>query len=190
MTTTTISSRRRACAAAALLALATAAAAAGCSSGTATPASGPASPPATESSDAAKARTAALTAYNKYREAQVAAMATSDVSGGDLRLYTADPLLTQIRVTLQQHREQGLVNTGEPSWSPRVTEVNVASRPHTAQIEDCFDNGTWSVVRKSTGESVSARGQSTRYLVVAKAVQYDDGRWLIQSAQAQRDRQC
>ncbi|MET8353783.1 MULTISPECIES: hypothetical protein [unclassified Micromonospora] len=190
MIITTTGPRRRVRAATAVLAVA----GAGCSSFTEAPTSTPsataAAPSSTEDAEAAEARADALAAYNSYREAQLAAMATSDVSGGDLRRYTADPLLTQIRLTLQQHQQQGLINAGTPSWSPQATQVNVSSRPFTVQIEDCFDHGNWRVVRKSTGEAVSAPGQSTRYPVVAKAVLYDDGRWLIQTAQAQRERRC
>jgi hypothetical protein len=152
----------------------------------------PSAPPASPSANAeeAEARTKAVEAYNKLREAQVAASAKADVSGGDVDKYAADPLLSEIRNNLYFKRQQGLVTKGAPKWNVEVTKVNVATRPFTVTLEDCFDGTGWQTVFKDSGKSAAVPGQAKKYLVRAEAVQYDDGRWLIGSAKADRDRQC
>jgi hypothetical protein len=149
-------------------------------------------PPASPSANAeeAEAQTKAVEAYINLRKAQVAASAKADTSGGDLPKYAADPLLSELRYDLQIKKEQGLVTKGAPKWSVQVTKVNVASRPFAVELEDCFDSTDWQIVFKDTGKSAAVPGQATKYLVRAEATQYDDGRWLIKSAKADRDRPC
>jgi hypothetical protein len=154
-------------------------------------------PPSTASSAAPQAdtaeqeaRTSALAAYDNYRKAYVAAAASGDVEGKELAKYTGDPLLRQLKYELIQKRDQGLTTKGQPSWSARVTKVNVDSRPFTATIEDCFDGSNWQTVYKSNGKPAGVPGQAKRYVVTAEAALYDDGRWLIRQSTAQRERPC
>ena len=142
------------------------------------------------STEEVTARDKALAAFTGYREAQVQAYAKASIEGTGLTDYVGDPLLSEVRFSVAQLREQGLVGKGRPTWSPKVTKVDVTHRPFTVEIEDCFDHGSWDTVRKDNGKSVVAPGQATRYLVQSKAVQYDDGRFLIQESKAYRDRPC
>lgn len=149
-----------------------------------------AAPAPTVDSKEQQAREAVLAAYNGYREAYVAAAAAPDPDKTDLPKYVADPLLSQLKFELRRNREDGLVMKGRPRWNPRVTTINVTNRPFNAQVQDCFDNANVDVVDKATGRSVLASGQTTRYVVTAEAVLYDDGRWLIRQATANRERTC
>ncbi|MFD6757371.1 hypothetical protein [Micromonospora gifhornensis] len=154
-------------------------------------------PPSTASSAALpadtaeqEARASALAAYDNYRKAYVAAAASGDTDGKELAKYTADPLLRQLKYELLQKRDQGLTTKGQPSWSAEVTKVNVESRPFTATIEDCFDGTNWQTVYKSNGKPAGVPGQAKRYVVIAEAALYGDGRWLIRQSTAQRERPC
>jgi hypothetical protein len=155
-----------------------------------TPSAASASTSPTVDPAAQEAHAGALAAYNNFREAQLAAFAESDVSGGELPKYVADPLLGELQVELQQNRTQGLIMKGRPKWSPRVVAVSVSARPFTVQMQDCFDTTAWDIVDEDTGRSVAVPGQAKRYLVSVEAALYDDGRWLIRQATAQRERPC
>ena len=180
----------------AALATVTLLSAASCSRDTAPPA-GPAtstapssSPSPSTNAEESEARTKAVEAYNNMRKAHVAASATADVKGGDIAKYAGDPLLSELRYDLVLKSQQGLVTKGTPKWDVKVTKANVASRPFSAELEDCFDGTDWPTVFKDSGKSAAVPGQSKKYLVRAKAVQFDDGRWLITEAKADRDRPC
>jgi hypothetical protein len=138
----------------------------------------------------ADASAKALAAYNGYREAMVTAEANADYNNPDLPKYLADPLLTQAKGDLYQKRQQGLVMIGRPQWSPKVSTVNVSTRPYTVQITDCLDTTNWDTVNKATGKSVAVPGQAKKYIVTSEAKQYDDGRWLIDQSTADRSRLC
>lgn len=138
----------------------------------------------------AAARTAALAAYNGYREAFIKASATADTNSAELAKYVADPLLTELRLDLQIKRDQGLVTTGRPVWNATVSAANVSVRPFTVQIDDCFDATNWPTVHKANGQPAGVPGQNKKYRVIAEATLYDDGRWLINSSRAERERPC
>jgi hypothetical protein len=158
--------------------------------GTAPASASPAAPSPTVDAESAEARTRALEVYGKFREAHVAASAAADPQGGDLAKYVADPLLTQLRNDLYIRAQQGIVTTGRPVWNPTVTTVNVSARPFTVELEDCFDATAWKTVFKSSSKDAAVPNQAKKYLVQAKVVQYDDGRWLVNTAKAERERPC
>lgn len=149
-------------------------------------------PPASPSAnpEEVEARTKAVEAYDGLREAQIAASAKADTSGGDLAKYAAGTLLSELKYDLILKKEQGMVTKGKPTWNVQVTKVNIATRPFTVALEDCFDGTNWQTVFKATGKSAAVPGQTKKYVVRAQAVKYDDGRWLISSAKADRDRPC
>ncbi|WP_285558796.1 hypothetical protein [Actinoplanes regularis] len=138
----------------------------------------------------AEAREKVLAAYDGYRKAYVAAAAIPDTSGGKLRDFAADPLLSLIRADLQTNAEQGYILKGKPAWTVKVVNVNVAKRPFTAETEECFDSTNWKLVKRSTGKPAAVPGQTMKYLVTGEAAQFDDGRWLIRVNEAHRDQPC
>lgn len=150
----------------------------------------PAAASPTVDAESAEARTRALEVYDKFREAHVAASAAADPQGGDLPKYVADPLLTQLRNDLYIRAQQGIVTTGKPVWKATVTTVNVTTRPFTVEMEDCFDATGWKTVFKSSSKEAAVPNQAKKYLVQVKVVQYDDGRWLVNTAKAERERPC
>ncbi|MFF0097704.1 hypothetical protein ACFYO8_00090 [Micromonospora sp. NPDC005257] len=148
-----------------------------------------AAPSATADAENAAASTAALTAYRNYVHAYVTASNKGDYNA-KLDRFVADPALPTVRQDLLIKFQQGLITKGEPSSTPAVRSVDTSRRPFTAEIEDCFDTGTWDVVSKKTGKSVRTEGQVTRYVVTAKAELFDDGQWRIREVNAQRERPC
>jgi len=149
-----------------------------------------AAPAATSKSPEQEASDKALAAYNGFREAYVAASATADANSPDLAKYAIDPALAQLKYDLFQMNRQGLVTTGRPAWSPRVTSVNLTARPQSVEIKDCLDITNWHTVHKDTGKPAEAPGQAQRFVVTAQAVLTDDGRWLIRQTTADRKTSC
>ncbi|MEU8337859.1 hypothetical protein AB0N38_31275 [Micromonospora aurantiaca] len=154
-----------------------------------TTATSSAAPSSTADAENTAASAAALAAYRNYVRAYVTASNKGDYNA-KLDRFVADPALPTVRQDLLIKFQQGLVTEGEPSSTPAVRSVDTSRRPFTAEIEDCFDTGTWDVVSKKTGESVRTEGQATRYVVTAKAELFDDGQWRIREVNAQRERPC
>lgn len=150
------------------------------------------SPTLSPTSDGVEAGAAAkaLAAYDGFQEAYIAAFADPGGGSGRLAEYAGSQLLAQVRFSLQSHADQGLVIRGRPVWSPTVVEVNLMTRPFSVLIRDCFDQSGLRTVYEATGKSAAAPGQASRYLVDSKAELYDDGRWLMSTSEAHRDRPC
>ncbi|MER6754939.1 hypothetical protein ABT235_12270 [Micromonospora echinofusca] len=148
-----------------------------------------ASPSPTANAEDAEAGAAALTAYQNYVRSYVTASNKGDYNA-KLDRFVADPALLTVRQDLLIKFQQGLVTKGEPVSAPAVSKVDTSRRPFTAEVEDCFDTGKWDVISKKTGKSVRTEGQATRYVVIAKAELFDDGRWRVREVNAQRERRC
>ncbi|MEU8045723.1 hypothetical protein AB0B71_16465 [Micromonospora echinofusca] len=148
-----------------------------------------ASPSPTANAEDAEAGAAALTAYRNYVRSYVTASNKGDYNA-KLDRFVADPALLTVRQDLLIKFQQGLVTKGEPVSAPVVSKVDTSRRPFTAEVEDCFDTGKWDVISKKTGKSVRTEGQATRYVVIAKAELFDDGRWRVREVNAQRERRC
>jgi hypothetical protein len=58
-----------------------------------------------------------------------------------------------------------------------------------AAITDCVDSTDWVPVHAKTGKSARAPGQKTRVIMESTAETYD-GRWVIRTSLARRDRTC
>lgn len=136
------------------------------------------------------APTKALAAYNGYWETYVTAAANPGAPTPNLAKYVADPMLTTLRVTLRQFRDQGIVYKGRPIWAPRATSVNTTAVPYSVSIEDCFDSAAWTPVFASTGKSAAAPGQANRYVITSTVKLFDVEGWLVVESRADRSRSC
>jgi len=132
----------------------------------------------------------ALEVYNAFREAYATASVTSDAANAELPRYAIDPALAETKLDLFQKNRLGLISSGKPSWSAKVTSVNLTAKPNTVDLTDCLDISNWHTVYKDSGKSADAPGQAQRYVVAAQAVQGNDGRWVIQKATADRKTPC
>ncbi|MGC4851819.1 hypothetical protein ACLQ24_00115 [Micromonospora sp. DT4] len=149
-----------------------------------------ASVPATPSAET-QASDAALASYRGYRDTYSRLALTAEHKDiADLRQYTADPALGNAIFDLSQMNKSGLVRTGAPVSTPSVTSVNVARNPHSAMLSDCLDRTDIDTVDKATGKSAEVPGQVTRVKLSVKVVRYDDGRWLVQSVDAEKGATC
>ena len=77
---------------------------------------------------------------------------------------------------------------GKPTHETDVTGVKLGDPP-TVSITDCVDSTNWKPVYVATGKSALAPGQSVRVLVESTATVFD-GRWVISTSVAHRDRSC
>jgi hypothetical protein len=77
---------------------------------------------------------------------------------------------------------------GEPVHNTSAVSVTVGAQPEVA-ITDCLDSTDWLPVVVATGESALAPGQSPRVVVESVATVFD-GRWVIKTSTAFRDRSC
>jgi hypothetical protein len=178
-----------------VVAVLVATAAIGCSNDKPTgggPTPGPSASPTSSADEQQQAKQRALAAYNGYRDAYVSAAADPNPTSAkpELAKFTADPLLNSLVNTLALDLGSGIVNQGHPVWKADPTAVNVATRPYSVTLRDCFDSADWTPVYKATGKSAAVAGQAKKYTVTAKAVQFDDGAWRITEAQADRNQPC
>jgi hypothetical protein len=153
------------------------------------PTSSPVALPTTPSPEE-QAAAKALAAYNGFREAYVTASAAADVNNKDLATYSVDPVLAQARYDLYQMNQAGLATTGRPTWSPKVTAVDVTAQPNTVKISDCLDITNWKTVNRATGKSASAPGQAQRFTVAAEAFLDPNGRWVLRVLTSDRNTSC
>ena len=140
--------------------------------------------------DTQAATSSALAAYEGFRRSYVAASARADASGKEIRKYVADPLLSELLLDLTTKQDYGLITKGKPTWSPDVTELDTSRSPFVAKIEDCFDDSAWQTVYRASGKNAAVPTKVHRYLVDAVVTQYDQDRWLVTQAKANREATC
>lgn len=142
------------------------------------------SPNATET-----ATSAALASYEGFWAAQVASQAhPQKQQDPNLAKYAIDKALADAQATIFLYRRNGIEMRGRPVHSAEVTSVSLADPP-TVAITDCLDSTNWLPVYAATGKSALAPGQSPRVVVESTATVYD-GRWVIRTSVAHRDRPC
>jgi len=138
------------------------------------------------SADAAKA---ALRVYQKYWDAQIEAQADPQKAiGPSLKRYSTGSARTDIEATVLLFRQQGIEMRGRPVLAPRVTAVRLGDRPQVS-ITDCVDSSNWRPVYARNGKSALAPDQSPRVVMDSVAI-VSNGRWLIETSSAHRDRTC
>ncbi|KXK62895.1 hypothetical protein AWW66_06090 [Micromonospora rosaria] len=152
----------------------------------------PARPSATATVSAADeeaAREAALAAYAGYLDATRAASRESDPRHPELTRYLGDPLLTRVRVTIRQAKENGAMRTGKLVSDPTVTSVSLETDPATVEIQDCLDTTGYRLVY-THNKKVVPGSRGSRHLATATATRYPDGKWRINAGAAHQDQPC
>ncbi|MEH0842463.1 hypothetical protein V6U81_08745 [Micromonospora sp. CPCC 205711] len=176
-----------------LVIAATVGATAGCGGGTgetaATTGGRAAGKPAAPTEAERAAERSALAAYTGYLDASRTASRESDPRHPGLARFLADPLLTRVRVAIDQARRHGAMRTGTLRSAPTVTAVSLDTVPQTVEIQDCLDATGYRLVYVKDRRVVPGSGGS-RYLATATATRYPDGRWLINSGAAHEDQPC
>ncbi|MEH0982222.1 hypothetical protein [Micromonospora sp. CPCC 205556] len=135
------------------------------------------------------AEKAALAAYSGYLEASREASRKSDPRHPALTRFLADPLLTRVRMAINETRRHGALRTGTLRSDPAVTSVSLDSVPPTVQIQDCLDATAYRLVYAKDQRVVPGSGGS-RHLATATATRYPDGRWLISTGAGHEDQPC
>jgi hypothetical protein len=132
---------------------------------------------------------AALAAYDRFWAAKVASQADPTKQPPKaLRTNAIDKALSDALATVILLRRNGVEMRGEPVHETSVVSVTAGARPEVA-ISDCLDSTDWRPVVVATGESALAPGQSPRVVVESVATTFD-GRWVIKTSTAFRDRSC
>ena len=126
-----------------------------------------------------------LTAYNKIAARGYVA-ATDDAV---LKQYIVEPNLTKTTDGLKKLVELNVVRRGAPTWTDRVTALNLDANPATAALEVCYDQTHYESVDKTTGENLTAPNQLLRYKLAVSAKRVN-GRWYISEETAQRNTAC
>jgi hypothetical protein len=136
-----------------------------------------------------KATDAVLASYDKFWAAQVNSQASPKKQPDPaLARYSIDKALADAQATIFLFRKNGIEMRGHPTHEVEVTSLTL-SDPPTASITDCLDSTKWRPVYAATGKSARAPGQSPRVIVESTATVYD-GRWVIRTSIAHRDRSC
>ncbi|MFI9081650.1 hypothetical protein ACIGW8_35175 [Streptomyces sioyaensis] len=94
----------------------------------------------------AAARKDVLAAYSGMRTEQVKAYAAGKASGTKLEKYTSDKALATIEGSLFRYRQAGIVFKGKPKSTTKVTALNLAKKPKTATVKECWDTKRWTPV--------------------------------------------
>jgi len=169
-----------------------------CSNGQAEPSvptntgSGSASPPSTSSSPSPgvtdPSLTQALDAYQRYWAAQVSSQARpTRPQDAALAQNARGQALAGAQSTLLLFRQNGVAMTGRPVLHPVASKT--VGQADVITISDCVDSSNWKPVYIATGKSALAPGQAARVVLESTVVQAN-GRWLVATSNAQRDRSC
>jgi len=147
------------------------------------------SPTPSADPEVAAAEASVLKAYRDFWAAKVAWYADPRAqSDSNLSHYAIDTALADAQSTIFTFRADGIEVPGEPVLSPQVSNVSLGTAP-TATVNDCVDVSNWQAIFRDSGKSAVAPGQLKRVVAVAEATIFD-GRWVIRSYAAQRDRGC
>ncbi|MFF3326930.1 hypothetical protein [Streptomyces sp. NPDC002889] len=176
-------------------AVALAAVLAGCSGsndGDSKPSQGVSTPaPATSSADPQAAEKAAvLKAYEGLTAAEARTYATAKLDP-ELEKYAAHKALSDIKVTLFYHQQQGTVMKGDVTRKPDVTALNTESEPLKAVVTDCADSSRYDEVNAKTGKVKELKSPGPRrHVVTATAQRSKSGAWVFYTYTIERGRTC
>ncbi|MFJ5921778.1 hypothetical protein ACIQF6_04115 [Kitasatospora sp. NPDC092948] len=120
----------------------------------------------------------AVTAYQSWWDARVAAFERSNSDGTALGQYATGNALSEALLSLTQLHDAKLVMTGAPKTSPIVKELDLQANPPTATIEDCLDVSGWHQADAATLQIKDPQQRLTRYPATAVLKRYGN-RWLI-----------
>jgi hypothetical protein len=151
----------------------------------------PTSPSASDNPQDRRQAANLLQVYDAFNETLVTLQNSSDVdkARAELPTYTVDPLRTQLLLDLRQRRDARLHTTGKPAWTAKVARIDTAKTPFTATIESCYNATHYDLVH-ADGRPAGVPGQAKKYVVTATATVFGDGKWYLQTSEADRTRTC
>ncbi|WP_370095366.1 hypothetical protein [Streptacidiphilus sp. MAP12-20] len=141
------------------------------------------------SSDAAQL---VLRAYSGYWAAEVQAMSTGQADGSDLSTYATGAALSDSYADVVRLVTNGLLMSGAPHNSPRVTGVGPlpgAADESQATLVDCLDVSGWHQVNAKGGQVNEPAKRLTRYPVVVTA-RTVGGVWMISQIARETGKSC
>jgi hypothetical protein len=118
-----------------------------------------------------------LHGYGGLWQAYLEAIRIPDPNHPDLARYAQGRALDVLVNGLRSVQEQGLVSTGDITFSPRVVAELLALTPPQVKIEDCADTSQSHLVKQDGTPYQDTPGG--RRFATATVVQLDDGTWKI-----------
>jgi len=150
------------------------------------PSPSPVSSPSTSASDLAEQEI--LTAYQGFWNVQVEVLTQGTIQGIPINKYAIDNADYEIKENLQYYLSQNLVMRGRPVLDPRVTALNLTTKPYTATITDCVDSTNYFPVNKTTGKPAQLTSPVSRHPATYSA-RYG-AQWWIVDGTVDRDKTC
>jgi len=147
-----------------------------------------ASPTPTQDPDQA-ATAQILAAYTGMRQAQAAAEDAGTVQNVSLGSYAAGQALIEIVTAVGQDAGNGWRMVGAPVLDPKVTALELNSRPPTATVTDCMNVAGWHTVDQFTGKDITAPSTHSSFVSVSQAQLGQDG-WRITETEVNRSKPC
>ncbi|MER5698517.1 hypothetical protein ACWDBO_51650 [Streptomyces mirabilis] len=177
--------------AALLLALSALTATASCSSGgdTADPTKS-SSPSPTKSADPDAAQKAKV--LEAYRGMVAAESRTYKNAKLDpvVEKYAGNKVLADIKATLFYYQQQGVVMQGEMTHDPKITGIDTTAKPMKATLTDCVDSSKYDKTDAKTGKVIPVKASGPRRHVNNATAIYSGGKWVIWTADIDRERTC
>ncbi|WP_240929377.1 hypothetical protein [Streptomyces coryli] len=167
--------------------------AAGCSSGDNSDSDKPKASPkpsATVDAKEAAAKRKVQEVYEGMRREQRKTYLKATIVGTDLRKYTYDKALGNIKQELFRMQQAGVVYKGEAKSTVKVLAVDLEADPQKAMVDECYDTSNWKPVLKKTGKDVSNDEQHRRYHVTGTVETVGKGNWMVTDYEPDRGRPC
>lgn len=131
-----------------------------------------------------------LDQYRRYRVAYERAGETANHKDEELLSFLEAPLKQNVVAFLAQMDQKGTVYQGKPISNPTLTKIDLAAKPQTAVIEDCFDGTQYHLVYKQTGARVPIKSGPRRYILRTTAKNVEGRGWLFTESEGFPERTC
>jgi len=156
----------------------------------AAPSAAPDSPTASPSQDPTQAATTQILAvYTGMRQAQVSAEDSGTTQNVSLSDYAAGKALIAITSDVGEDAAKDWRMAGLPQLNPKVTALDLSSRPPTATVTDCMNVSGWHMVDQVTGKDITAPSAQSSFVSVSQAQLGQDG-WRITETEVNRSKPC
>ncbi|GAB1646825.1 hypothetical protein KRMM14A1259_72480 [Krasilnikovia sp. MM14-A1259] len=141
---------------------------------------------------AAAASETVLNRYRGFRQVYAEAGQSADYQNKDLLSYLEAPMKQEIVAFLFQMRQKNIVYKGVPQSTPTITKVDLAGKPQTVIVEDCYDATNYILVYKSSGKPVPNKSGGPRRIVLqTTATNYGGTRgWVLTKSEILQGRTC
>ncbi|WP_095849695.1 hypothetical protein [Streptomyces sp. Ag82_O1-15] len=108
----------------------------------------------------------------------------------DVEKYAGNKVLADIKATLFYYQQQGVVMQGEMTHDPKITGIDTTAKPMKATLTDCVDSSKYDKTDAKTGKIIPVKASGPRRHVNNATAIYTSGKWVIWTADIDRERTC